>query len=51
MTRRSVNEEILRAAPITASLVFGAMIMVLSIAIPLGIFSALRPRSLLDGRR
>ena len=47
-TRQSVNEEILRAAPITASLVFGAMIMVLSIAIPLGIFSALRPRSLLD---
>ena len=37
-----------RAAPITASLVFGAMILVLSIAIPLGIFSALRPRSLLD---
>ena len=48
VTRQSVNEEILRAAPITASLVFGAMIMVLSLAIPLGIFSALRPRSLLD---
>jgi peptide/nickel transport system permease protein len=48
LTRRSVNEEILRAAPITASLVFGAMVLVLSIAIPLGIFSALRPRSLLD---
>ena len=32
----------------TASLVFGAMILVLSIAIPLGIFSALQPRSLLD---
>ena len=47
-TRQSVNGEIFRAAPITASLVFGAMIMVLSIAIPLGIFSALRPRSLLD---
>ena len=48
VTRQSVNEEILRAAPITASLVFGAMILVLSISIPLGIFSALRPRSLLD---
>jgi peptide/nickel transport system permease protein len=47
-TRQSVNGEIFRAAPITASLVFGAMIIVLSIAIPLGIFSALRPRSLLD---
>jgi peptide/nickel transport system permease protein len=38
----------LRAAPITASLVFGAMVLVLSLAIPLGIFSALRPRSVLD---
>jgi len=48
LTRQSVNDEILRAAPITATLVFGAMIMVLLLAIPLGIFSALRPRSLLD---
>ncbi len=48
VTRQSVNEEIFRAAPITASLVFGGMIMVLLVAIPLGIFSALRPRSLLD---
>src|SRR5680860_997687 len=44
ITRRSVNEEIFRAAPITASLVFGGILMVLLIAIPLGIFSALRPR-------
>ncbi len=43
-----MNEEIFRAAPITASLVFGGMILVLLVAIPLGIFSALRPRSLLD---
>ena len=48
LNRQSVNEEIFRAAPITASLVFGGMIMVLLVAIPLGIFSALRPRSLLD---
>jgi len=48
VTRQSVNEEIFRAAPVTASLVFGAMILVLLVAIPLGIFSALRPRSLLD---
>jgi peptide/nickel transport system permease protein len=48
VNRRSVNEQILDAAPVTASVVFGAMIIVLSIAIPLGIFSALRPRSLLD---
>jgi peptide/nickel transport system permease protein len=46
--RRSVNEEILAAAPVTASLVLGGIIFVLLIAIPVGIFSALRPRSLLD---
>jgi len=46
--RSSVNDEIMRAAPITASLVFGAMLLVLAIAIPIGVFSALRPRSLLD---
>jgi len=46
--RSSVNDEIYRAAPITASLVFGAMAMVLAIALPIGILSALRPRSLLD---
>jgi peptide/nickel transport system permease protein len=48
LNRRPVNEEVYRAAPITASLVFGAMIMVLLISIPIGILSALRPRSLLD---
>jgi len=46
--RSSVNDEIFRAAPITASLVFGAMLLVLAISVPIGIFSALRPRSLLD---
>jgi peptide/nickel transport system permease protein len=48
VNRRSVNEEIFAAAPVTASLVFGGIIFVLLIAIPIGIFSALRPRSLLD---
>ena len=48
LTRQSVNEEIKRAAPITASLVFGGMILVLLMAIPIGILSALRPRSLAD---
>ena len=37
VTRQSVNEEILRAAPITGSLVFGAMIRALHLH-PLGIF-------------
>jgi peptide/nickel transport system permease protein len=46
--RRSVNEEIFRAAPITATLVFGGIILVLLVALPLGIFSALKPHSLLD---
>jgi peptide/nickel transport system permease protein len=48
ITRRSVNEEIFHAAPVTASLVFGGMVLVLLVALPVGIFSALRPRSLID---
>ena len=48
LNRRPVNDEIFRAAPVTASLVFGAMVFVLLISIPVGILSALRPRSLLD---
>ena len=48
LNRRPVNQEIYNAAPVTASLVFGAMVMVLAISIPIGILSALRPRSLLD---
>ena len=33
---------------VTASLVFGAIIMILMISIPIGVFSALRPRSAVD---
>ncbi len=47
-TRQPVNEIIKEAAPITASVVVGGVILWLLIAIPVGIFSALRPRSLLD---
>src|SRR5439155_8903875 len=36
------------SAPVTASLVFGGAIVWLLIAIPIGVLSALRPRSLLD---
>jgi peptide/nickel transport system permease protein len=43
-----VSTLILSAAPVTASLVFGGVIMWLLIALPVGILSALRPRSLLD---
>jgi peptide/nickel transport system permease protein len=46
--RRSVNDVVLRAAPVTASLVFGGVIVWLLVSIPAGILSALRPRSLLD---
>jgi peptide/nickel transport system permease protein len=46
--RRDVSETILTAAPVTASLVFGGMLIILSVAIPIGVLSALRPRSLLD---
>jgi peptide/nickel transport system permease protein len=37
-----------RALPVTASLVIGGMIMWIMIAIPVGVLSALYPRSLLD---
>ena len=47
-TRQSVNDIVLRAAPVTASLVFGGVLIWLTLAIPIGILSALRPRSLLD---
>ena len=47
-TRRDVNEVVLTAAPVTASLVLGGALLWLLIALPLGILSALRPRSLLD---
>jgi peptide/nickel transport system permease protein len=45
---RGVNEVLLQAAPVTLSLVFGGAIVWMLIAIPIGILSALRPRSLLD---
>jgi peptide/nickel transport system permease protein len=47
-TRTSVNQIVGEAAPVTASLVFGGVIVWMMIAIPIGILSALRPRSLLD---
>ncbi len=47
-TRQDVNDIILDAAPITASLVFGGVFFWMLLAVPIGILSALRPRSLLD---
>jgi peptide/nickel transport system permease protein len=46
--REPVNNLVLSAAPVTASLVIGGAVVWLMIALPLGILSALRPRSLLD---
>jgi len=48
VSRRSVNTIVGQAAPETASLVFGGMVLWMLFALPIGILSALRPRSLLD---
>jgi peptide/nickel transport system permease protein len=47
-TRTSVDEIVGDAAPVTASLVFGGVVFWMLLAVPIGILSALRPRSLLD---
>jgi peptide/nickel transport system permease protein len=47
-TSVEVNDKIKRAAPVTASLVFGGAVLWMLIALSVGIFSALRPRSLID---
>jgi peptide/nickel transport system permease protein len=46
--RESVNHIIADAAPVTASLVVGGAIFWMLLAVPIGVLSALRPRSLLD---
>ena len=46
--RQSVNSLVGNAAPVTASLVLGGAVFWMLLAIPIGILSALRPRSLLD---
>jgi peptide/nickel transport system permease protein len=46
--RQSVNEIVRTSAPVTASLVFGGAFLWLLLAFPIGVLSALRPRSLLD---
>jgi peptide/nickel transport system permease protein len=47
-TGQSVNDAIKQAAPVTASLVFGGAILWMVIGLVVGVFSALKPRSLLD---
>jgi peptide/nickel transport system permease protein len=46
--RQSVSSIIARAAPVTISLLIGGAVMWMLIALPIGLLSALRPRSLLD---
>jgi peptide/nickel transport system permease protein len=46
--RQSVNHVIAEAAPVTASLLLGGVVFWMMLAVPIGILSALRPRSLLD---
>jgi peptide/nickel transport system permease protein len=46
--RQSVNSIVGNAAPVTASLVVGGAIFWMLLALPIGILSALKPRSLLD---
>ncbi len=48
ITREPVARMIARAAPVTGSLVLGGAVVWLLFAFPIGILSALRPRSLLD---
>jgi peptide/nickel transport system permease protein len=47
-TGQSINQSIGKAAPVTASLVFGGAVLWMILALTIGVFSALRPRSLLD---
>ena len=46
--RRSVNDIVLRAAPVTASVILGGILIWMVVGLSVGILSALRPRSLLD---
>jgi peptide/nickel transport system permease protein len=47
-SREDVNDMLARSLPITASLLFGGAVIWMLMSIPIGILSAVRPRSLLD---
>ena len=47
-TRQEVSDMIGRAAPVTFSIIAGAAVIWLLVAVPIGVLSAMRPRSLLD---
>ncbi len=46
--REAVTTRLWRAAPVTLSLVLGGLIVWLLISVPLGLLTALRPRSMID---
>jgi peptide/nickel transport system permease protein len=48
VNQRDVNDIVLSAAPVTASLVFGGAVLWLLVSIPIGVLSAVKPRSLFD---
>ena len=48
VNHQEVKDVVQAAAPVTASLVLGGAVLWLLVSIPIGILSALRPRSLLD---
>jgi peptide/nickel transport system permease protein len=48
INRTDVRSLIMEALPVTASLILGGSLLFLAISIPVGIISALRPRSLFD---
>lgn len=48
LTREAVTTRLLQAAPVTLSLVVGGLVVWLLIAMPLGLVSALRPRTAVD---
>ena len=48
VNREEVNDIVMRGAPVTAALVFGGAIFWLTLSIPVGIISALKPRSFID---
>src|SRR6266566_4476407 len=47
-TGQDINQAIGKAAPVTASLVFGGAILWMIMGLLIGVYSALKPRSLLD---
>ena len=51
VTHQAVSEKLASALPVTIALIAGGTILWLLMAFPIGILSALRPRSLLDRSR